>query len=559
MIRTAIEDLGRRRPSPTVALWCTAVGVTILLQWQWMTLYMDIRYTFGALRAAGQAGSSAPEVFIHRPMAHRALMSLLDHLTFGATEFRERLALSIAIVCAGISGAWLSRSLRDWLDRTSATYVGLAAFAALAWAPTVTVLQPEWTAVLLSVAAIAAALGRQSSVAAWRSPWLAVAGTLLALAALQKYTTATTVVVALGVLVVVSWRRGAMVAGWTVVTTVGLFLLTLLNRHEYQWFREMPELNDTAVVKWSALGSSLWYLPFLNPIVMFLPAAVILGYRLSRRRIWWAGPPIAAAVVMAGVAVQNAYYLHHYAALSVLAGAVVALACALWIRRVGTVPSVALVGLVWMPTAWWLSRRPLQWRADHVGLAVAGEIAVIALSIALAVRQPLDPADANRPQASWWKWLLTAAALALLLSFPAWPRTPALAYTAGETRVSEAAGRDRGIGTGRAIHEAAGGAEVVYAAGQQAAYFIGLPTACRYPTPTFLARSTRAPNAPSLASFQENLGCVRDRNAKYLVLNPQLIERGSAVPSVRQTIAAEFDCQHPVLQKENLLLCARRR
>lgn len=79
-----------------VLLWTAAVGLTILLQWHWLVLYLDIRYTFGAFRSGG--GLAAPDVFIHRPMAHKLLMSWLDHLTFGPTVFRERLTVSIAIV-----------------------------------------------------------------------------------------------------------------------------------------------------------------------------------------------------------------------------------------------------------------------------------------------------------------------------------------------------------------------------------------------------------------------------------------------------------------------------
>ena len=86
--------------------------------------------------------------------AHKLLMSWLDHLTFCPTIFRERLAVSIAILFAGLAGAGLARVLRVWTAPTLATCVGLAIFTALAWAPTVTILQPEWTAALLCVGAV---------------------------------------------------------------------------------------------------------------------------------------------------------------------------------------------------------------------------------------------------------------------------------------------------------------------------------------------------------------------------------------------------------------------
>ena len=254
--RTRINALRSRfRPAGrNVLLWSGAVGLTILLQWPWLVLYLDIRYTFGALRTGGQVGP-ATDIFIHRPMANRLLMSWLDHLTFGPTVLRERLTLSIAILFAGLAGAGLARSLRRWTSAMGATSVGLATFTALAWAPTVTVLQPEWTAALLSVAAISVGLARGPRwVVSWHSPLIAGAGLLLAVAALQKYTTATTVIVALGLLFVLHRRRAWMVAGWTAVLTALLFGLTLLNQHEWQWFRDMPRLSPTDRLNWQFTG-----------------------------------------------------------------------------------------------------------------------------------------------------------------------------------------------------------------------------------------------------------------------------------------------------------------
>jgi hypothetical protein len=257
----------RFRPARrNVLLWSGAIGLTILLQWSWLVLYLDIRYTFGALRTGGQVGP-ATDIFIHRPMANRLLMSWLDHLTFGPTVLRERLTLTIAILFAGLAGAGLARALRGWTSAMGATGVGLATFTALAWAPTVTVLQPEWTAGLLSVAAISVGLARGPGwVVSWHSPLIAGAGLLLAIAALQKYTTATTVILALGLLFVAHRSRAWMVAGWTAVLTALLLGLTLLNQHEWQWFRDIPRLNPTDSLNWRSLGRSLWNLAWLNPI-----------------------------------------------------------------------------------------------------------------------------------------------------------------------------------------------------------------------------------------------------------------------------------------------------
>ena len=118
----------------------------------------------------------------------------------------------------------MARVLRVWTAPTLATCVGLATFTALAWAPTVTILQPEWTAALLCVGAVSSGLARgRHRVGSWHSPLIAGAGLLLAVAALQKYTTATTVIVALGVLFVLHRSRAWMIMGWTALLTAVLF------------------------------------------------------------------------------------------------------------------------------------------------------------------------------------------------------------------------------------------------------------------------------------------------------------------------------------------------
>ncbi len=522
-------------------------------------LYLDIRYTFGALRAGGQAGLPPADVFVHRPMANRLLMSWLDQVTAGPTVLRERLTLSLAILTAGIAGAGLARTLRGWTPAPVATGVGLATFTALAWAPSVTVLQPEWLATLLCVGAISLGLaGGPRRVASWSSPLLAGAGLLLAFAALQKYTTATTVVVALGIVFVRDRRRAATVAGWTAMLTALLLGLTLVNHHESQWFHDMPRLNPPGGLSWRPLGRSLWNLACLNPIIMLWPAATVLGFRVSRSRIWMTGCLVAVIVVMSGVMAQNGYFPYHYAALPVLAAALVALACGQWWQRTGRLPSLVLVGMAWTALAGWLARRPSRWRAEHDAWAVAGVVAVIVVSLSLALWQSRGPRVMSRQRSAPLVLALTLFILAPVITFPAWPHTPYAIYSAQANRASESAGRARAVEVGRQIRAAAGSGSVIYLARQDAPYFVGLPTSCPYPTATFLYRSARTADATRLASLQENLACLRDPTTRFLVLQPSMIDESHAISSVRETVAAEFDCRHPAMRAGSLLLCPRR-
>ena len=553
------HDPGVRPAIRHAILWTLVAGLTVTLQWPWLVLYLDLRYTFGAFRTGGQLGLPPSELFIHRPMANRLLMAALDQLTSGSTVFRERLTLALAILFAALAGAGLARALRAWMALPVATWVGLATFTALAWAPSVAVLQPEWTAALLSVAAVSLVLDRRASRLYWSSPAIVIAGLLLAVATLQKYTTATTVVVALGLLFVLHRRRAGMVAAYTAVLSVVLFALTLVNGHERQWFFDMPQLNQTGSLHWSSLGRSLWNLAWLNPILMLWPAAIVLGFRLSRRRSWVLGCALALAILLAGVVVQNGYFPYHYAALPVLAAGLVALACGLWWQRTGRLSGIVIVGLVWIPAAAWLARRPPQWRTEHAECAITSVALVIVASVSLVLWQTRElPSREPRARTSSLASVLTVLTLALVISFPAWPHTPYAIFTARATRVSEVAGRARFMEVGREMREAAGAALTVYLARQDAPYFVDLPTSCVYPTATFLYRSAQIPEPGGVLSLQENLACLRDPATEYLVLQPSMIEPSRALGVVRDTVTTQFDCEHPTLRAGSFILCPRR-
>jgi hypothetical protein len=85
---------------------------------------------------------------------------------------------------------------------------------------------------------------------------------------------------------------------------------------------------------------------------MFWPAAIILGFRLSRRRSWIIACALAVLVVMAGVMVQNGFFPYHYGALSVLAAGLVTFACTAWWQQTRTLPCITLVGAGLDSTRW---------------------------------------------------------------------------------------------------------------------------------------------------------------------------------------------------------------
>jgi hypothetical protein len=539
-------------------LWFVAIAVSVLLQWRWLALLDDVRGSIGSLRVGEAGGLSPVDIFIHRPMANRILMSGLDRLTFGPIVLREQLTLALAMVVAGIVAACLARSLRSWVGRFGGTSVGLAIFAALAWAPGTTVLQPEWVAVLLCVAALALALGgNDADRPRWHSPWMWGAGTLFALAALQKYTTATTVLLALGIVLVVSRRRAVVVAGWTVVVAITLFALTMMHPHERVWFTEMPRLQPGAV-QWSGFGTGTWRALWVNPILLLWPAASVYGSAVGRRRAWLWGPSLAVLVTLAGVAVQQRFYPYHYTELVVLIAGLVALAAAAWWQQTGRLPhAVVLVAAVWLPMAAWMGRQTFAWRTEHLDYAAVGVLATAVLSAVLAgVEVQRARALTVQPRRGLGV-LPVAVALALVVSFPAWPHTPWAYNWLDTTRTSELSYRAAMSADGEEIRAAAGRSSVAYMTLQDGPYFVGLPATCPYPLAAFLYRSLGA-QAGDMVGFRENLECLRDPAATFLVLQGRSAGRGRALPIVRTTIGEEFDCKHPVARTRTYVLCPRR-
>ncbi len=547
-------------PGARVLLWLASIAASIVLQWPWLTVHDDVRDSIGGLRVGEAGGLSPTDIFIQRPMAYRLLISGLDHLTFGPVVFRERLTLSLAIVFAGLAGAWLARSLRGWLADLPATVTGLAVFAAVAWAPAEAMLQPEWCAVLLCVAGLAAALsGGPAGLVSWRAAALGTGGFLFAVASLQKYTTTTTAVVAWGVILVLSRRRALIVGCWTALLTGVLFGLTTLVPHEWQWFRDMPALEPSTPVSLRLLAWGTWRVACESPVFLLWPAATIYGGLASgrgRRWLWVIGPALVVVVTLTGVVVQRRYYPYHYVALPVFMAGVVALASTQWWRRFGRLPlAVLLVAVGWLPIVDWMGRHSLRWRLHHPTPAVV--LMIMGLAALLAGWQSWRVRAANRAsQGPVWHLVVVSVSLALIITFPAWPHTPEGYAWVRKSRASEVSRRTSVIEQGSRLHDAAGGATVAYLTLHEGPYFVGLPTRCSYAFAVFLWRASST-RAAETTSFRQNLACLRDPRARFLVVEPSA-SGWRTLPVVRKTIREQFDCTHPAVRTANYQLCPRR-
>ena len=96
-----------------------------------------------------------------------------------------------------------------------------------------------------------------------------------------------------------------------------------------------------------------------------------------------------------------------------------------------------------------------------------------------------------------------------------------------------------------------------YLAFGSTAYALGNPTHCRYPSPLFLQRP-KAPMVVSPATRQENLACVKEPGARWLVWDRGWLHRKGAPADLLGAIDATWDCDNALLAGR-YTVCPRRR
>ncbi|MGW3509753.1 hypothetical protein [Streptomyces sp. NPDC000994] len=525
----------------------------------------DIHYVLGALRTGGEAGYSPSEVFTHRPFFYRWFIAGLDRIAFGGTGLRETLLEAAgALLAAAAAAALYAALLRRVTGREAALTAGATGLA-LALAPRTDFLQPEWAAVVLTVFGVAAAIGPAR-------PWPAalLAGLPLGLAVMMKYSTAATA--AIGVLLVYAFDRGravrlALVAVPTAAVLFGLSVLA--GSHEWQWTRDMPQINQSALSRTEihpsfVLTRSVDYLAdraVLSPVLLLLPGALLLVLGRVRGRLRRAELLAVAAATglgaLAVVVVQGNWFLYHAAQLPVLAAALWGLAVGGARRTPPRLFCAVSLGYGALPVLY--ARAPEGVQRPAVVWA-AGALALLA-ALVDALLEARGPRRTQGIRPAYGVWHASAALAAVVcLAASIWPGSPHLAMN-GKVTVTSAAYL-RGM---RHIEDEAdrvraalpAGAPVLYLAFGDTTYYVGHPARCRYPIATFLQRSRFLPDVAGLASFRENADCVDRDPAPYAVLERGWFRPGKVDPDLARRIAAVYDCP-PVSAGGNLVLCVRR-
>jgi hypothetical protein len=504
-------------------------------------------------------------VFAHRPFFYRWLIAGLDALTAGPDAVREALMRCVGLLlCAG-AGLLLHRALRARMPERDALLVSGPTALTLAFAPVIDYLQPEWFAIVFSVLAVAAVLGVRSR---WRA--VALAAVPLGLAVLMKYSTAGTAAMALLVVFTVDRVRALLLAAAAAVATGLLFAVSAWSgSRELQWLRDMPHINAHAwgndpVVASELFRRTAYYLgdrTALTPVLALLPGALLLCVlTLTSRRQRVEASLVTVLLVLCGVAVvvyQGNWFAYHGENLPVVAAALTGLAIGRWYGRYGR-PPLCLTALALLLGV--LTPLLETVRQDVDAAVLAGYAAALSLVAALVdVLLSRGPGGARGPRVPA---ALPVLALVVCLAVTVWPSS-GVRIILGRLVTTNAELKAQARSAEAAAEQVDAllppGAEVQYLVFGQQAYYIGHPTRCRYPFPTFLNVPKQLTEVPSLTSTRENVRCITQAHPPaYAVYQPSWLSLGVIDPRIASAIRTTYRCPRPA-EGQQLVVCTLRR
>lgn len=528
----------RRRTRPAGAqLWAILAVAAASLAVIGYPLSGNVRYEVGVHRISGY---SVAETFSHRPITFRLLAAVQAWLpevvsALGGPAgslarvwlFEACFRLGAALWCAA-AALLLWTGLRKQFGTATWAYA-VAAYAGLMFTAPATG-EPDWLAAVLAVAAVGAGLLGRPAIGG------AAGGVLVALAALVKISSLPVALAALILLWAFDNRRGWIAAASALLT--GLLVVAAIAGwapYEIAWLLDIRALQPDPWTRLQAIeaGNYLLNVAARWPTIALLPAFFV-GTRW--RETW----PVAVAIGLIGfgIAIQGQYYVYHSMSLVALSSVLAVrtmqrsgtalhlpvLACCAWTLVLLLLPAdwrgqqgtvLYLITAVWaVGLAWW------QWRA-------------------LRRRGPLPGLTALRSA-------MVVVAAMLVTQTPASAESLTLG-TAAQTPLMSHAGLRSELTTASQLRGVIGaGTQVAYLTFGSTAYALGNPTHCRYPSPLFLQRP-EAEDAVSQATRQENLACVTDPGARWLVWDRFWLHRKGAPADLIAVIDATWNCEEAVL------------
>ncbi len=351
-------------------------------------------------------------------------------------------------------------------------------------------------------------------------------------AGLVKISTLPVAVAALLILWAIDRRRGRLAGA--VATLAGLLAVGLiywLAPYEIGWLLDICALQPDPWGADQAVEAGHY---LMNLVARWPTVALVPAYFLGARRdeAWVAGA--ALALTGFGFVYQGQYFVYHSLGFVVLSAA-------LAVRTIQR-SRAALRWPVLASTAWTLVLfvSPGEWRIAHpVRLQLVAGAWVIGLLVWqwFALRRP--PARSRVVADRWAALLVMSAMLATQTPFSAESLDLG---TADRTSSGAHRALRRELADAERIHRLIGAdTRVAYLAFGATTYVIGNPTRCRYPSLLFLQRPL-AREKVSSASRAENLGCLTDPEARWLIWDRDWLHRKGAPDDLLQVIDRTWDC-----------------
>lgn len=560
-----------RNPYPWIVLAMVALGTVLTVP---APLANDIRYEAGTHFTSMH---SVAETFTHRPLMHRFLTEAVFRpvwLLVGGDRVAFEMALRVvAMVLCGIACGLLWFGLRRRVTRL-ASPISVATWAALILCSTGVAWEPDWLAIVFTVAGIGVALlglpaGPDRT--GGHLGWPIVAGVLLAVAATIKYLTLPIALIGLLAILLVDqpgdWHRPQVrLRGWrSLRVSHPVFLITLASAvvtgvlwivaqaafwpWEIRWMLDASQMQprrplaDHVALTFELLGNAM----IMWPAVALIPASLVRATRTEKVIVW-------SALVLAWIPVpaQQQYFPYHAAALPVIA----AIALVTGVRRGGSWLAVyALVGALGSVVVLTQldSTSRVEWMWPLFGVwALYGAIG------ALVQRRRIHAFPERRTRAL----SALAAAVGVVTLVPISLPTAPWSVTLNPSRdFSTQHSLDENIGlfaSGQRIRDAIGpDTPVLYLAFGDQVFAVGNPTFCQFPTNVFVQRGEWEKPILTTRTYADNLACLDDPRNKYLVWDKEFVTERRQPPEVIDRIRRNFNCDNAPVHNV-LTLCPRR-
>lgn len=537
------------------AVIAIAAGFAVLLP-----LNGDVRFEAGVEQTSPRP---VADTFTHRPLAYRLIMSaaFTPARLFGESSRAFELAMqATALLLCALAALLLHRALIDrGLPAATTRPLAIAVGAGVGLQGAVSVWEPDWLALVLTVVAVAVGLLGRDDRRTWL-PAVAGAGVLLTAAASIKIVTLPIALIGLVLIAIFDRRRAIAAMIMAAVAGVGWVGLTAwLWPRELRWLAELSALQppNTEPVWRALLGLGCALLAW--PLTIMLPAAlaVLFAGRPARTRLGH-GSVIAVVLLLAllPAVVQQQFFIYHFAAFPVITAAVLVLAVVRADRATATrlVIGTAIAGL----GAAVIIRLPASWRVDQPAAFVVGLGAAMIIAVLVVRRQDRSAGPVSRVAPS----AVAAACCATMIGIVAPGPTSTTPLTevpqTGLVNIYTAEATDHRQQTAQQVRRLIGvDTPVLYLAFGDANYFIRNPTPCGYPASVWLQRARYNPPVVGTTSYAENLACLDDPEPRFLLIDGGWFQLPKQPEPVRRMINSNYRCADAP-EIDGLLICPRR-